>query len=80
MIWTIVAMILAFLTSTSLCGYLLYKYALLKNAADGVCIRADDGEVYLRLSEGAQIKLADPSTKVLRLRVTDVSTRNNHPL
>ena len=54
--------------------------SLVDRAADGVCIRAQDGEVYLRLSEGAQVKLADPETKLLYLKVVDVSTRNNQLL
>ncbi len=65
-------------------GYALYKqiYKSILNtrAADGVCIRADDGEVYLRMSEAAQKKLADPATEILILRVVDASTRNKHPL
>lgn len=51
-----------------------------RRAADGVCIRADDGEVYLRLSELGQAKLADPETKLLYLMVMDVSTRNKQSL
>ena len=51
-----------------------------KHASDGVCIRAEDGEVYLRLSEMGQQKLADPNTKLLYLVVMDVSTRNKQAL
>lgn len=51
-----------------------------RHASDGVCMRTDEGEVYLRMSEAGQIKLSDPKTKYLMLKVKDVSTRNNHPL
>ena len=51
-----------------------------ERASDGVCIRANDGEVYLRISEAGQEKLADPTTRLLLLKVTDVSTRNNQLL
>lgn len=46
----------------------------------GVCIRGQDGEVYLRMSQAGQEKLADPETQFLILRVIDGPTRNNHPL
>ena len=61
-------------------GIIWHMHFLATRAADGTCIRADDGEVYLRLSEAAQLKLADPKTEVLVLRVVNVSTRNNQPL
>lgn len=60
--------------------YMWYRHTLSKRAAYGACVRADDGEVYLKLSEMAQYKLADPDTEMLVLRVIDASTRNNHPL
>lgn len=61
-------------------GWYLSTVMYVKRASDGICIRSDDGEVYLKMSEAGQIKLADPSTKYLMLRVKDVSTRNNHGL
>lgn len=61
-------------------GIVWHMHILAKRAADGTCIRADDGEVYLRLSEAAQLKLADPKTEILVLRVVNMSTRNNQPL
>lgn len=51
-----------------------------ERASDGICIRAEDGEVYLKISESGQQKLADPTTKLLYLRVVSISTRNNHVL
>ena len=65
---------------TIVASYILYRIALTKKAANGLCIRAEDGEVYLRLSEAAQVKLADPKTQVLILRVSNVSTRNKQIL
>lgn len=61
-------------------GWYLGLTHMVKKASDGVCIRADDGEVYLRLSQVGQEKLADPNTRLLYLLVTDVSTRNNQLL
>lgn len=61
-------------------GWYLGLMHMVKRASDGVCIRADDGEVYLRLSQVGQEKLADPNTRLLYLLVTDISTRNNHGL
>ena len=61
-------------------GWYLGLMHMTKRASDGVCIRADDGEVYLRLSQVGQEKLADPRTRLLYLLVTDVSTRNKQPL
>ena len=61
-------------------GFVLGVSEVSRRAADGVCMRADDGEAYLRISEGGQRKLMDPSTKLLYVRVVDVSTRNKHPL
>ncbi len=61
-------------------GWYLGLMYMVKRASDGVCIRADDGEVYLRLSQVGQEKLADPHTRLLYLLVTDVSTRNKQPL
>ena len=67
-----------------ICGIIIGLYIGLyradKHASDGICMRADDGEVYLRMSEAGQLKLADPSTKMLILKVVDVSTRNNQLL
>jgi hypothetical protein len=54
--------------------------SMVKRASDGVCIRADDGEAYLRISEAGQKKLLEPDTKLLYIRVIDISTRNNHGL
>ena len=51
-----------------------------ERASDGTCIRGDDGEVYLRISEIGQRKLADPKTKLLYLIVIDANTRNKHSL
>ena len=61
-------------------GIVWHMRLLTKRAADGTCIRADDGEVYLRLSEAAQLKLTDPKTEILILRVVNASTRNNQTL
>lgn len=61
-------------------GVFLAAAKISDRASDGVCIRANDGEVYLRISEAGQEKLADPTTKLLLLKVTDVSTRNNQLL
>ena len=61
-------------------GFVLGVSEMSRRASDGVCIRADDGEAYLRISEGGQQKLMDPSTKLLYIRVVNMSTRNNHPL
>jgi hypothetical protein len=63
-----------------ICGIFLGKRIVLSRFSDGICIRADDGEVYLRLSEEAQIKLSDPSTEILILKVIDAHTRNKHSL
>lgn len=63
-----------------LIGWLLGINEMSKRAADGVCIRADDGEAYLRISEEGQQKIMDPSTRLLYIRVVNMSTRNKHPL
>lgn len=64
----------------ALVGFLVGVEEVSKRASDGVCIRADDGEAYLRISEEGQKKLMDPSTRILYIRVIDVATRNKHPL
>lgn len=61
-------------------GLYAYKAYLYAHISDGVCLRTDDGEVYLRLSEIAQEKLADPMTELLVLKVIDAHTRNEQPL
>lgn len=61
-------------------GFYCGVNSMIKRASDGVCIRADDGEAYLRISEAGQKKILDPSTKLLYIRVIDISTRNNHGL
>lgn len=61
-------------------GLLVGQHHIYSRMSDGICIRADDGEVYLRLSEIAQEKLADPETKALVLKVVDASTRNKQSL
>lgn len=61
-------------------GVFLAVTRISNKASDGMCIRANDGEVYLRISEAGQEKLADPTTRLLLLKVTDVSTRNNQLL
>ena len=71
---------LAFGLCGVLAGFVLGVYRMTYRASDGVCIRADDGEVYLKISEAGQQKLADPDTKLLYLRVVNVSTRNKHSL
>lgn len=61
-------------------GASLVRDYIFKNDANGLCIRADDGEVYLRLSEHAQHQLADPKTEMLILRVTNTPTRNKQSI
>lgn len=61
-------------------GLFAYKAYLYTHMSDGTCLRTDDGEVYLRLSEIAQEKLSDPKTEILVLKVVNVSTRNKQPL
>ena len=61
-------------------GFVLGVSEVSRRASDGVCIRADDGEAYLRISEEGQRKLMEPSTKLLYIRVINVSTRNKHAL
>lgn len=75
----IIFMILALLCGF-IVGFVLGVDAVSRRASDGVCIRADDGEAYLRISEDGQRKIMDPSTKLLYIRVINMSTRNNHPL
>lgn len=61
-------------------GFVLGVNRMINRAADGVCIRANDGEAYLRVSEAGQKKLLDPSTKLLYIRVINIDTRNHQPL
>ncbi len=61
-------------------GFMIGVDQVAKRASDGVCIRADDGEAYLRISEAGQKKIMDPETKLLYIRVTDMSTRNKQTL
>jgi hypothetical protein len=61
-------------------GAVLTRNYIFKRCTAGTCIRGEDGEVYLRMSEIGQKELADPKTMVLMLRVTDVSTRNKQSL
>lgn len=61
-------------------GFLIGINHMVRKASDGVCIRAEDGEAYLKISESGQKKLLDKSTKLLYIRVVDISTRNNHLL
>lgn len=67
-----------------ICGIILGFHIainfMLKRASDGTCIRTEDGEVYLRVSEEGQKKLSDPTTKLLWIRVIDIATRNNQLL
>ena len=63
-----------------LIGWYLGILHMTKKASHGFCFRADDGEVYLRLSEEGQRRLADPDTRLLYLLVADISTRNKHLL
>lgn len=63
-----------------LVGFMLGVDYISKRASDGVCIRTDDGEAYLRISEAGQQKILDPSTKLLYIRVINMSTRNKHSL
>ena len=53
---------------------------VLTKSGAGTCIRAKDGEVYLKMSQSGQEKLADPDTRFLILQVIDESPRNNHSL
>ena len=75
-------LIIIFLASIG--GLLIGWYAclihMIRKSSDGTCIRADDGEVYLQISEMGQRKLADPETRLLYLFVMDDPTRNNHAL
>lgn len=66
-------------------GFIGHKIALRNRTADGTCIRLLDGEVYLKLSEAGQRKLADPKTEQLCLSVISpdwkpLDTRNIRPL
>lgn len=61
-------------------GFIVGANEVTRRASDGVCMRSDDGEAYLRISEEGQRKLMDPSTKLLYISVIDVTTRNKHPL
>jgi hypothetical protein len=61
-------------------GFYMCLGYVLKRASDGVCIRADDGEVYLQISEEGQKKLADPDTRILFLKVINISTRNKQAI
>lgn len=61
-------------------GWYISTLNYVRRSSDGICIRTDDGEVYLKMSEAGQIKLSDPQTKFLMLKVEDVSTRNNQTL
>lgn len=67
-----------------ICGILIGFWIgishMIRRAADGVCIRADDGEAYLRVSEAGQKKILDPSTRLLYIRVINISTRNKQLL
>lgn len=80
MLWKYILIYFILVLVGSVVGAFVSRQIILRCASDGVCIRADDGEVYLRLSEIAQRKLADPSTDILVLRVIDSSTRNKPTL
>jgi hypothetical protein len=75
-----VLVILAAVICGIVIGVFLAVTRISNRTSDGVCIRANDGEVYLRISEAGQEKLADPTTRLLLLKVTDISTRNNQLL
>ena len=61
-------------------GFVLGFEEVSRRASDGVCMRTDDGEAYLRISEAGQRKLLDPETRILNIRVVDMSTRNKQTL
>ena len=61
-------------------GGIVIRNYIFKHDANGFCFRADDGEVYLHLSEHAQQRLADPDTIMLVLRVKDATTRKKQSL
>ena len=61
-------------------GFIFGVTYMVNRASDGVCIRADDGEAYLRISEDGQRKIMDPTTRLLYIRIINMSTRNKHPL
>ena len=69
-------------------GLVLGERHIIKKATDGKCFQLPDGEMYLSLSEEAQIKLVDPNTKILIIRVEHreweplpgTPTRNEQPL
>ncbi len=77
---TKILIIMALVLCGGIAGFYTCLIYMVRRAGEGTCIRADDGEVYLRISEEGQIKLADPSTKILYLRVVDMSTRKKRPL
>ena len=64
----------------AIAGYNINLIRMIQRSTDGVCLRTDEGEAYLRISEEGQRKLIDPSTKFLYIRVVDVTTRNKHLL
>ena len=63
-----------------LLGAVLTRNYIFKHCTGGICIRGEDGEVYLRMSEVGQQELANPDTKMLMLRVLDAPTRNKQSL
>ncbi len=75
----IFALIMTFICGI-IVGFCVWAAILTKRTADGTCMRADDGEVYMKISELGQKKLADPETSLLLLKVIDVSTRNKHSI
>ena len=63
-----------------LLGAVLTRNYIFNRCTAGTCIRWEDGEVYLRMSETGQQELANPETKMLMLRVVDGPTRNKQSL
>lgn len=69
----IVLMMAAVLIFGLIIGLILGEEVAARNATDGTCMRTEDGEAYLRISEAGQRKLLDPETKLLHIRVVDVA-------